>query len=75
MFEKPEINTQPYLAIASKQQNIFTANRIAYPSQSGICYLFPSQIRHGYETPTKGGERISLAFNVMLSGVGSFYRI
>ncbi|GER06312.1 hypothetical protein GCM10007972_00490 [Iodidimonas muriae] len=75
MFEKPEINTSPYLAITTKQQTIFTANRIAYPSETGLCYLFPSQIRHGYETPTQGGERISLAFNVMLSGVGSFYRI
>lgn len=75
MFEKPEINTSPYLAIATKKQNIFTANRIAYPSETGTCYLFPSQIRHGYETPSQGGERISLAFNVMLSGVGLFYKV
>ncbi|GAB4124885.1 MAG: hypothetical protein Kow00104_09470 [Rhodothalassiaceae bacterium] len=75
MFEKPEMNSAPYIAIASKKQTIFTANRIAYPSETGTCYLFPSQIRHGYETPSQGGERISLAFNAMLSGVGSFYRI
>lgn len=75
MFEKPEINTQPYIAIAAKQQTIFTANRIAYPSETGTCYLFPSQIKHGYETPSQGGERISLAFNVMLNGIGLFYRM
>lgn len=75
MFEKPEVNSAPYIAIAAKEQTIFTANRIAYPSETGTCYLFPSQIRHGYETPSRGGERISLAFNVMLSGVGMFYRI
>lgn len=75
IFEKPEINTQPYIAITTREQTIFTANRIAYPSSTGIAYLFPSQLRHGYEMPTKGGERISLAFNVMLHGVGSFYRL
>lgn len=75
MFEKPELNTSPYLAIATKKQNIFTANRIAYPSETGTCYLFASNIRHGYETPSQGGERISLAFNVMLSGVGLFYKV
>lgn len=75
MFEKAEGNTAPYLAIAAKKQTIFTANRIAYPSETGICYLFPSQIKHGYETPSQGGERISLAFNVMLSGVGLFYKV
>lgn len=75
IFEKPEINSAPYIAIAAKEQTIFTANRIAYPSETGICYLFPSQIKHGYDTPSRGGERISLAFNVMLSGVGLFYRI
>ncbi len=75
MFEKLELNTSPYLAIATKKQNIFTANRIAYPSETGICYLFASNLKHGYETPSQGGERISLAFNVMLSGVGLFYKV
>jgi len=75
MFDKPELNTQPYIAIATREQTLFTANRIAYPSATGTAYLFPSQLRHGYEMPTKGGERISLAFNVMLSGIGLFYKL
>ncbi len=75
IFEKPEFNSQPYLAIGVREQTIFTANRIAYPATAGHAYLFPSQIRHGYETPNQGGERVSLAFNVLLSGVGSFYRL
>ncbi len=75
MFEKPEVNASPYIAIAARRQTIFTANRVAYPSETGICYLFPSQIKHGYETPSRGGERISLAFNVMLSGIGLFYKL
>lgn len=75
MFDKPEFNSQPYIAVATREQTIFTVNRIAYPSATGHAYLFPSQIRHGYEMPSKGGERISLAFNVLLSGIGSFYRL
>ena len=75
MFDKPEINTQPYLAIAAREQTLFTANRVAYPSETGYAYLFPSQILHGYEMPTRGGERISLAFNVMLAGIGQFYKL
>jgi len=75
MFEKAEGSSFPYLAVAAKEQTIFTANRMAYPSESGICYLFPSHIKHGYETPSSGGERISLAFNVMLTGIGLFYRM
>jgi len=75
MFDKPEINTQPYLAIAAREQTLFTANRVAYPSETGYAYLFPSQILHGYEMPTRGGERISLAFNVMLTGIGQFYKL
>ncbi len=75
VFEKPELNTRPYIAIATREQTIFTANQVAYPSETGIAYLFPSQILHGYEVPTRGGERISLAFNVMLSGIGLFYRL
>jgi len=75
MFEKAEGSSFPYLAVAAKEQTIFTANRMAYPSESGICYLFPSHIKHGYETPSSGGERISLAFNVMLTGIGLFYRV
>lgn len=73
-FDKPELNTQPYFAIASHQQNVLTANRIAYPAKTGLAYLFPSQLRHGYEDPT-ATERVSLAFNVMLSGIGLFYRL
>ena len=75
MFDKAEINTQPYLAIAAREQTLFTANRVAYPSETGFAYLFPSQILHGYEMPTRGGERISLAFNVMLDGIGLFYKL
>lgn len=75
MFEKAESSSFPYIAVATTQQTIFTANRIAYPSETGLCYLFPSHIKHGYETPNAGGERISLAFNVMLSGIGLFYRM
>jgi len=75
MFDKPELNTQPYIAIATREQTLFTANRIAYPSATGTAYLFPSQLRHGYEVPNRGGERISLAFNVMLSGIGLFYKL
>lgn len=75
MFDKAEINTQPYMAIAAREQTLFTANRVAYPSETGIAYLFPSQILHGYEMPTRGDERISLAFNVMLGGIGMFYKL
>lgn len=74
-FEKAEMNSHPYIAIASKKPNMFTANRIPCPVSTGTCYLFPSQIKHGYETENQGGERISLAFNVMLSGIGLFYRV
>ncbi|MDE2154996.1 MAG: hypothetical protein KGJ32_03750 [Xanthomonadaceae bacterium] len=75
MFDKPELNTQPYIAIATREQTLFTANRIAYPSSTGTAYLFPSHLRHGYEAPNRGGERISLAFNVMLGGIGLFYKL
>ena len=73
-FDKPEINTQPYIAIAAREQTVLTANRMAFPAATGVAYLFPSQLRHGYETPTRG-ERISLAFNVMLTGIGLFYKL
>lgn len=75
MFDKAEVNTQPYIAIAAREQTLFTANRVAYPSETGTAYLFPSHILHGYEMPTQGGERISLAFNVMLGGIGLFYKL
>ncbi len=72
IFDKPELNTQLYIAIATREQTLFTANRIAYPAATGLAYLFPSQLRHGYEVPTRGGERINLAFNVMLADIGLF---
>lgn len=75
MFEKTEINTSPYLAIASREQTIYNANRVAFPAKSGICFLFPSNIHHGYDIPNKGGERVSLAFNVILNGIGQFYHL
>jgi uncharacterized protein (TIGR02466 family) len=73
-FDKPELNTQPYIAVASGEQNLLTANRVAYPVATGLACLFPSQLRHGYEVAT-GAERISLAFNVMLAGIGMFYKL
>lgn len=73
-FDRPELNTQPYIAIATCEQTLFTANRVSYPASTGTAYLFPSQLRHGYEAPTRG-ERISLAFNVMLTGIGLFYKL
>jgi uncharacterized protein (TIGR02466 family) len=75
IFEKPELNTHPYIAIATREQTLFTANRMAYPSSTDVAYLFPSQLRHGYDVPTMDDERVSLAFNVMLSGIGSFYKL
>ena len=75
VFEKPELNSQPYIAIAAREQTMFTANRVAYPASTGVAYLFPSQLRHGYDVPTRGEERVSLAFNVLLAGVGLFYRL
>ncbi len=75
LFEKTELNTSPYLAVAVREQTIYNANRVAFAAQSGICFLFPSNIRHGYDMPNKGSERISLAFNVMLKGVGQFYHL
>jgi uncharacterized protein (TIGR02466 family) len=72
-FEKIEINTSPYLAISTRKQTLFNANRMAFPAETGICFLFPSNIRHGYDIPNTCGERISLAFNVMLNGLGKFY--
>lgn len=75
IFEKTEVNTSPYLAIAPREQTLYNANRMAFPAESGVCYLFPSNIRHGYDLPNRGGERISIAFNVMLEGIGLFYRV
>jgi uncharacterized protein (TIGR02466 family) len=75
IFEKNEINTSPYLAIAPKEQTLFNANRMAFPAESGTCFLFPSNMRHGYDVPNEGPERISLAFNVMLTGIGLSYRV
>lgn len=75
IFEKSEINTSPYLAVSPAKQTPFNSNRVAMPVESGICFLFPSNIRHGYDVPNAGGERASLAFNVMLTGIGRFYRV
>lgn len=75
VFEKTEINTSPYLAIAPRKQTPFNANRMAFPAESGVAYLFPSQVKHGYDMPNKGDERVSLAFNVMLNGIGLFYQV
>lgn len=75
IFEKSEINTSPYLAIAPQEQTLYNANRMALPVKSGVCFIFPSNIRHGYDIPNKGEERVSLAFNVMLNGIGQFYRV
>jgi uncharacterized protein (TIGR02466 family) len=75
VFEKSELNSQPYIAIAAREQTMFTANRAAYPASTGVAYLFPSQLRHGYDVPTRGEERVSVAFNVLLAGVGLFYRL
>lgn len=75
IFEKTEMNTSPYLAVAAERETLFNANRVGFPAETGVCYIFPSQIRHGYDVPNRGGERISLAFNVMLGGIGRFYRM
>lgn len=75
VFEKVEINSSPYLAIAPTRQTPYNANRMAFPAESGVAYLFPSQIKHGFDVPNDGPERISLAFNVMLNGIGLFYRV
>lgn len=75
IFEKTELNTSPYLAVAPREQTLYNANRMAFPAEAGACYLFPSQIKHGYDVPNQGAERISLAFNVMLSGIGLFYKV
>lgn len=75
MFERFEYNTMPYIAVAPREQTQYTANRVAFPVRTGALYLFPSNIKHGYETPNQGPERISLALNVMLSGIGLFYRM
>ena len=75
IFEKAEINTHPYFAIAAKQDNMFNSNRMNFGVESGICYLFPSNVKHGYEAENHGGERISLAFNIMLGGIGEFYKM
>ncbi len=75
VFEKPELSTFPYIAVATTRHTIFTANQAAFPSETGTAYLFPSQLSHGYEIPSRSGERISLAFNVMLTGIGLFYRL
>lgn len=74
-FDRPELNSQPYFAIAPREPTMLTANRVAYPAQTGHAYLFPSQLRHGYDTPNGGDTRISLAFNVMLGGIGQFYTL
>lgn len=75
VFEKVEMNSSPYLAVAPKKQTLYNANRMAFPAESGVTYLFPSQIKHGYDMPNEGPERISIAFNVMLSGIGLFYQV
>ncbi|MEX2500142.1 MAG: TIGR02466 family protein [Wenzhouxiangellaceae bacterium] len=75
VFEKVEINTSPYLAVVPRKNTPYNANRMAFPAESGVCYLFPSQIKHGYDMPNKGAERISLAFNVILRGIGESYSI
>lgn len=75
VFEKVEHNTSPYLAVVPREQTPYNANRMAFPAESGVCYLFPSQIKHGYDMPNQGAERISLAFNVILKGIGDFYTI
>lgn len=75
IFEKSEINTSPYLAVAPREQTLYNANRVALPVESGTCFIFPSNIRHGYDIPNKAGERVSLAWNVMLTGIGRFYRV
>lgn len=74
-FDKPELNSQPYFAIATRASTTLTANRVAYAAESGTAYLFPSQLRHGYEAPSRSPLRVSLAFNVMLGGIGQFYRL
>lgn len=74
-FDKPELNSQPYFAIATHTSTALTANRIAYGARAGWAYLFPSQLRHGYEAPNRDDSRVSLAFNVMLGGIGQFYRL
>ena len=75
IFEKTDINTAPYLAIAPYEQTLYNANRMAFPAETGVCYLFPSNIKHGYDMPNRASDRISLAFNVMLSGIGLSYRV
>jgi len=75
IFEKTEVNTSPYIAVAPKEQNLFNANRMAFPAETGACYLFPSHIKHGYDLPNQGEERVSLAFNVMLNGIGLSYQV
>ena len=75
IFEKTEANSAPYFAIAPREQTLYNSNRMALPPKSGTCFLFPSNIRHGYDIPNQGKDRISLAFNVMLTGLGRFYQM
>lgn len=75
IFEKTEANSAPYFAIAAREQTLYNSNRMALPPESGTCFLFPSNIRHGYDIPNQGEDRISLAFNVMLTGIGRFYKV
>lgn len=72
-FMKGEYDSNPHFHIMFTRMNEYNAERHRCYVESGCCYLFPSNINHGYEQPNKGGERISLAFNVMLYGIGTSY--
>lgn len=51
------------------------ANQRDFPAKTRTYCLFHSNIKHGYDLPNQGEERISLAFNVMLNGIGLFYQV
>lgn len=71
-FENPLLQTFPVnkIEIENKFHNQFNANRFKVPIKEGMLCLWPSYLRHGYESNAVDG-RISISMNFMPTVVQS----
>lgn len=58
----------PFIIINPVEYNLYNSPTWWMEAEVGVCYLFPSHLKHEVDTIQTEGERISISFNTFLKG-------
>lgn len=58
----------PNILLTSNEYTIYNSPSWWMEAETGVCYLFPSSLKHEVETIKTDGIRISISFNTFLKG-------